>query len=189
MNRLRVLRTLTLLFVVAILGSIATAELTSDQRREIASLRKQVARVGGLIRQERIDDAQTVIDEAEKTIDGIIEASGIERNDRFLRSLLSDLERHKASLAKAMGDAPRNPDQIHFIEDVAPLIEAKCLNCHGADNPRAGLRLETLAGWRKGGRSGLLLRPGNAGGKSVDCATDGTRRKRTDAPTGRAVGS
>lgn len=154
-----------LAFIAVVMGFAisADAELTSAQRRELAGLKKKVARIGGLIRQDRNDEAEEIITEAEKVIDEIVKAAEIERDDRALKSLVSDLERQKASLSKAMGNEPTDTGKVSFLEDVAPLVDSKCLGCHGATNPRAGLRLDTLAGWRRGGQSGPLLAPGNAG--------------------------
>ncbi|MFG0335391.1 MAG: c-type cytochrome domain-containing protein, partial [Maioricimonas sp. JB049] len=51
---------------------------------------------------------------------------------------------------------------VSFSKDVAPIIAENCLGCHGSNNPRANLRLDTFAGWKRGGQNGLLLRPRNA---------------------------
>jgi hypothetical protein len=63
-------------------------------------------------------------------------------------------------MARAGGGAANTG--VSFSEDVAPIINDACLGCHGADNPRAGLRLDTFAGWKAGGRSGPLLVVGKA---------------------------
>lgn len=146
------------LFVVS-----TSAELTTEHRREIANLKRSVAKVSGLIRLKRTDEAKKIIEEAEAAIEEIVKAAEIEKDDRALIALVKDLERHQATLGKAMGNTPEDSGEVSFLEDVAPLIDSKCLGCHGATNPRAGLRLDTLAGWRRGGRTGPLLAPGNAG--------------------------
>lgn len=43
---------------------------------------------------------------------------------------------------------------IDFDSQIAPLLAANCLGCHGTDDPKGGLNLTTLAGFRKGGDSG-----------------------------------
>lgn len=163
MHRYRVTTLFALFCLVSLLSSFCQAELTIAQRRELADMRKRVARVGGLIRQDRFEDAQAIIDEANTTIDSIAKEAQVERSDRIFSSLISDLERYAATVAKETGGTPADSGEISFIEDVAPLIDSKCLGCHGATNPRAGLRLDTLAGWKRGGRTGPLLAPGNAG--------------------------
>ncbi len=155
-----------ILVAIILLGSISSsvrAELTPEHRRELASLKKTVSRVGGLIRAKRVEEAEKILEEAEAKIDEIVKAAEIEKDDRSLRSLSSSMERYEVLLAKAKGETPADSGKVHFLEDVAPLIDSKCLGCHGATNPRAGLRLDTLTGWRRGGQSGPLLAPGNAG--------------------------
>jgi hypothetical protein len=76
---------------------------------------------------------------------------------------------------------------VVFSRDVAPIIADACLGCHGADNPRANLRLDTFAGWKRGGRSGPLLVVGNAANSLLLRALRATDPRsacpRGDAPT------
>lgn len=162
MQRLWAIPPLSIICLCTILVVSTSAELTTEHRREIANLKRSIAKVSGLIRLKRTDEAKELIDAAAKTVDEIVEAAKIEKDDRALRALVADIERHQATLSKEMGTTPEDAGEVNFLEDVAPLIDSKCLGCHGATNPRAGLRLDTLAGWRRGGRSGPLLVPGNA---------------------------
>ena len=41
--------------------------------------------------------------------------------------------------------------QNHFEAKVRPLLVKCCLSCHGAQNPKGGLRLDSKAGWRAAG--------------------------------------
>ena len=59
-----------------------------------------------------------------------------------------------ASLAAASG-----PD---FDLDVRPLLEKRCVMCHGAQQQMSGLRLDRRDDALKGGYSGPVLVPGNA---------------------------
>jgi mono/diheme cytochrome c family protein len=47
-----------------------------------------------------------------------------------------------------------------FNDSIAPLLQKHCIACHGPDMQEGGLRLDTLAGLNKGGKSGSLLLPG-----------------------------
>jgi hypothetical protein len=49
---------------------------------------------------------------------------------------------------------------IDFRKQIAPLLQSRCLRCHGADKQRSGLRLDTGEDARKGSRSGVVIRPG-----------------------------
>jgi hypothetical protein len=48
----------------------------------------------------------------------------------------------------------------HFVEKVKPLLELRCISCHGPDKVKGGLRLDSRAAALKGGESGPALVPG-----------------------------
>ena len=67
-----------------------------------------------------------------------------------------------AALPPAMAATPDGPPAMptaFFTERVRPLLERRCIECHGADAAEGGLRLDSLAGIAKGGRSGPAVRP------------------------------
>ena len=47
-----------------------------------------------------------------------------------------------------------------FEKQVRPLLEQHCIGCHGPEKQKAGLRLDTKAGWREGGENGPAIAPG-----------------------------
>lgn len=49
------------------------------------------------------------------------------------------------------------PDRINFVEDVAPILQARCTGCHGGPFPESGLNLESFEGLQAGGFSGSQL--------------------------------
>lgn len=51
-----------------------------------------------------------------------------------------------------------------FEQKVRPLLADHCLGCHGGGTgePKGGLRLDSKAGWEKGGANGPVLRAGRA---------------------------
>lgn len=52
-------------------------------------------------------------------------------------------------------------DRDFFESKVRPILVEKCLGCHSAEKKiRGGLRLDSQAGWAKGGDSGPALTPG-----------------------------
>jgi Protein of unknown function (DUF1549)/Protein of unknown function (DUF1553)/Planctomycete cytochrome C len=53
-------------------------------------------------------------------------------------------------VARASDDAER-----HFVEKVKPLLDLRCVNCHGPDKVKGGLRLDSREGVLKAGESGL----------------------------------
>ena len=52
------------------------------------------------------------------------------------------------------------PSERHFIEKVKPLLESRCVSCHGTDKVKGGLRLDSRAAALKGGDAGPALIPG-----------------------------
>ncbi len=51
---------------------------------------------------------------------------------------------------------------VTYEKDIKPLFEASCVRCHGAQRPKAGLRLDTLDGSLKGSKDGKVIEPGNS---------------------------
>lgn len=48
-----------------------------------------------------------------------------------------------------------------FVEQIQPLLESKCISCHGRDKQEGGLRLDSLQGAKEGGDSGPAIAPGD----------------------------
>jgi hypothetical protein len=52
---------------------------------------------------------------------------------------------------------PSDKKGLTYEKDVKPMLDASCIRCHGADRPKAGLRLDTLEGVLKGTKEGKVL--------------------------------
>jgi cytochrome c553 len=74
----------------------------------------------------------------------------------FLRSLLV----FGMSLFSWQTALAAQPDFDFFEQHIRPVLVAECVECHGAEKQKAGLRLDSRAGWQKGGESGAALKPG-----------------------------
>ena len=61
-----------------------------------------------------------------------------------------------APAAIAAGDDPAE----FFEAKVRPVLVTRCVACHGPDKQKAGLRLDTPDGMKKGGESGPVVSPG-----------------------------
>ena len=55
-------------------------------------------------------------------------------------------------------DAPK----IDFATKIKPLLESRCLSCHGKDDPESGFQLDTREHALKGGYAGVAIEPGSA---------------------------
>jgi hypothetical protein len=48
----------------------------------------------------------------------------------------------------------------HFTESVKPLLDSRCISCHGGDKVKGGLRMDSREALLKGGDSGPAILPG-----------------------------
>ena len=46
---------------------------------------------------------------------------------------------------------------VTYATDIKPLLEASCIRCHGAERPKAGLRLDSLENVLKGSKEGPVV--------------------------------
>jgi hypothetical protein len=60
----------------------------------------------------------------------------------------------------ASGSIARAAETVEYLREVKPLLSRHCLSCHGPEKPRGGLRLDTAAAVRKGGKEGPVVVPG-----------------------------
>jgi len=69
----------------------------------------------------------------------------------------------------AQEDDGRGGDLAFFEREVRPLLVEHCLQCHGEGKrrPKGGLRLDSRAGWARGGDSGPALAPGDVEGSLI----------------------
>jgi cytochrome c553 len=59
--------------------------------------------------------------------------------------------------------AAEAPADRHFLEKVKPLLDSRCVSCHGADKVKGQLRLDSRAATLKGGENGPGVVPGKPG--------------------------
>jgi len=51
---------------------------------------------------------------------------------------------------------------VSFTNDILPIIQSRCINCHGRDRTEEGLVLKTHADLMAGSNNGFVVTPGNA---------------------------
>lgn len=137
----------------------APAAITSEQRKEINEISREIGKVTGLITRKNYDEAEKILTEAEEKLKKIVTDAGVDENNPAIAPHLKKIELNRANLAKKRGDAA--PAAGAFEKEVAPILVARCLGCHGDDQPRGGLQMTNFAGIVKGGANGRLLVPGN----------------------------
>jgi mono/diheme cytochrome c family protein len=66
--------------------------------------------------------------------------------------------------ADASGQSPQSipASTVDYIRQVKPILTRHCIECHGLEKPRGGLRLDTAAAALKGGKRGPAIVPGHA---------------------------
>ncbi len=52
---------------------------------------------------------------------------------------------------------------LTFETDIKPIFENSCVKCHGAEKPKAKLRLDSREAIIKGSENGKVIEPGNSG--------------------------
>lgn len=52
-------------------------------------------------------------------------------------------------------------ENITYATDIKPIFDTSCVKCHGAEKPKARLRMDSLEGVLKGTNKGKVLTPGN----------------------------
>jgi hypothetical protein len=56
---------------------------------------------------------------------------------------------------------------VTYARDIKPIFEQSCVKCHGAEKPKARLRLDGLETALKGSDHGKVVQPGNSVGSKL----------------------
>lgn len=62
--------------------------------------------------------------------------------------------------------APSTQKDVTYAKDIKPMFEATCFRCHGPQDHKGGLRLDSLDAALKGSKDGKVITPGDSA-KSV----------------------
>ena len=68
-------------------------------------------------------------------------------------------------------------DKVTYDDQVLPLFQQSCLNCHNPDKAKGGLDLSTFSGAMKGGSGGKIAEPGDTGSKLIVVVTHSAEPK------------
>jgi hypothetical protein len=79
-----------------------------------------------------------------------------------LTAAAQDGKRKKVAVdvSKIPPAATKSP--VTYAADIKPILEKSCVKCHGAEKPKARLRLDSLEGALKGGEDGKVIEPGKS---------------------------
>ncbi len=87
------------------------------------------------------------------------------------------------------GTGPASSQQPGFDTQILPIFRQSCAPCHGASQPQARLRLDSLEGVLKGGISGPAIAPGNSRASLLYQRISSADAKVRMPPTGAALAS
>ncbi len=125
---------------------VANATLPPEVRKELSELMKELKDVNSLVKKKEVDQAKEIIKKVE---------------DRITELAIPEDEKDRAySTFKGQLEKTKNLIPVSFEHEVAPILKDNCLRCHGAENPRANLRMDTFNGIVKGGQNGVPVSPG-----------------------------
>lgn len=162
------------LFVVVCLDlclcARSNAAVTPEHKKQVEEVKKGVGKVKALINKKEFDEAAKLLTDAEEKLKQVAKDADIEDNHKLLAGVFKQIKDNHDVLARkrpAAGGAGGGTAAGAFEKDVAPILAARCLNCHGANNPKGNLRMDTFAGIMAGGDSGPLVTPGKPAASSL----------------------
>ena len=79
----------------------------------------------------------------------------------------------------AVTEQPAATTSISFANDIMPILESRCINCHGSERTQKGLDVKTYESLMAGSENGPVVTPGDAGNSLlVDQLVQGKMPKR-----------
>ena len=78
----------------------------------------------------------------------------------FFPSTIRNIRRGLVLLLAVSCARAQDAGTTFFEARIRPILVAECVECHGAEKTKGGLRLDSRAGWQKGGDSGAVIVPG-----------------------------
>src|SRR5438552_6297821 len=74
---------------------------------------------------------------------------------------------NEVGIAAVSASAPGKVSVTFFASRVAPIFQDKCVQCHGAQKKKGKLRLDTFENVMRGGKDGVIVKPGDPSGSEV----------------------
>jgi mono/diheme cytochrome c family protein len=79
-----------------------------------------------------------------------------------LTTFAQDKERKKAKIDVSKLPPVAEKKDVTYETDIKPIFDKSCVKCHGAEKPKARLRLDSLQGTLKGSENGKVVEPGKS---------------------------
>ncbi len=74
----------------------------------------------------------------------------------------AEKEHPKIKIDKSKLPPVSDRKDVTYAADIQPIFEKSCVKCHGAEKPKAKLRLDSLQGALKGGEDGKVILLGDS---------------------------
>lgn len=139
------IRSFLLLLSFVLLAECASAAIPPETKKELVELTKELKDVTSLLKKKEVDKAKELIQKAEDRVKELSIAD--DEKDRSWTTFKTALERAKYQIP------------VSFEREVAPILTANCVRCHGAEQQACNLRVDTFAGIAQGGMSGQIVIP------------------------------
>src|SRR5258708_6109491 len=118
------------------------AAVTAEHRKQIDEVKKELGKVKGLISRKEFDEAAKLVDEADQKLKQVAKDAGTDEGNKIFSGLQKQVEQHREAIAKkrgGAGPASAGARAGSFAKHVAPVLLARCLDCHRSYHPRAHL--------------------------------------------------
>lgn len=93
--------------------------------------------------------------EVKQTMNGKIVFAGLVSVALTISATAKDVDVSKLPPASSQKD-------VTYAKDIKSIFDKSCIKCHGAEKPKAKLRLDSLAGALKGSADNKVIEPGNS---------------------------
>ncbi|RMG32323.1 MAG: hypothetical protein D6725_17795 [Planctomycetota bacterium] len=145
-------------------SATADAAVTAADRREISAIGRLISKAALAVRRRKTEDATKLLQEAEERLKAVQQKTQLPDDSLVIKRLREGIQRQRMLLDRQTGKNGGSKTQkaatgVSFSKQVAPILAARCLNCHG-QRASGGLRLLSYADMKRGGKSGPLLIPG-----------------------------
>ncbi|MEX2173836.1 MAG: c-type cytochrome domain-containing protein [Pirellulaceae bacterium] len=163
-------------FLVLILSLSARAAPTLQQRAEIGAIGTLMAKAGRLFQEEKFQESADAVKDAQARLEKLAAAADVQLLAQLtalhkrLTNAYALLELEGITLpelkpleVKPKGKEPPPGGGISFVKQVAPVLNARCGNCH-VRNARGMFSMATYEALITGSRAGKVIFPGDAKG-------------------------
>lgn len=152
---------------ILLLLSPAVSADSNESKKLLKEIRQELSDASKLTKKKQYEESEALLKQTEEKILKWQIDQGLTESNRVVKGLKKVLTKRRDFLAKkretASGSDNNDPDQIVFSKQILPILETSCFDCH-SEGGKGGLRLDTVEGFREGGKSGKVVKAKNSRG-------------------------